>query len=145
MGKYDLSRFTKAHQIGPYDPEANFDSALSEIKAGKKRRHWMWYIFPQIRGLGRTSASYTYGIENLEEAREFLADEYLGGNLRRICAALLELPTNRVLDVFAPPDHLKLCSSMTLFALAQGEHSIFDEVIEKFFGGARDPETIKRL
>ncbi|HJD40842.1 MAG TPA: DUF1810 domain-containing protein [Candidatus Blautia stercoripullorum] len=134
----DLQRFTEAQK-------QDFDQALEEIRRGQKRSHWMWYIFPQIRGLGFSSISAYYGIRNLKEAEDFLKDSYLGGNLRKICQALLELDTDNPHQVFGSPDDLKLLSSMTLFEKAEGKAGIFTKVIEKYYGGKRDQKTLKIL
>jgi uncharacterized protein (DUF1810 family) len=107
----DLSRFTIAHQN-------DFETALREIKSGKKRSHWMWYIFPQIYGLGYSYTSQYYAIQSLEEAKAFLADPYLGRNLISICEVLIKLESNDALEVFGSPDNMKLQSCMTLFSLA---------------------------
>ena len=104
-----LERFLPAHR-------GSFPDALREIESGRKRSHWMWYIFPQLRGLGHSSTAMYYGIRDEAEARAFLADPYLGGSLVRICRALLELPGNDAYAVFGWPDEMKLRSSMTLFA-----------------------------
>ena len=121
----DLQRFTEAQKL-------DFDLALEEIRSGCKRSHWMWYIFPQIRGLGFSSMSAYYGT-------------YLGGNLRTICQALLELDTDDPHRIFGSPDDLKLRSSMTLFEAAEGKGGIFTKVIEKYYGGRRDQKTIELL
>ena len=134
----DLQRFTEAQK-------QDFDQALEEIRRGQKRSHWMWYIFPQIRGLGFSSISAYYGIRNLKEAEDFLKDPYLGENLRTICQALLELDTDNPHQVFGSPDDLKLLSSMTLFEKAEGKAGIFTKVIEKYYGGKRDQKTLKIL
>lgn len=134
----DLQRFKEAQK-------QDFDLALEEIRRGQKRSHWMWYIFPQIRGLGFSSMSAYYGIRNLEEAKDFLKDSYLGGNLKEICQALLELDTDNPHQVFGSPDDLKLLSSMTLFEKAEGKAGIFTKVIEKYYGGRRDQKTLKIL
>lgn len=102
----------------------------------------MWYIFPQIRGLGFSSMSAYYGIQDLEEAEDYLKDPYLGGNLRSICQALLELDTDDPHQVLGSPDDLKLLSSMTLFEAAEGKGGIFTKVIEKYYGGRRDQRTL---
>ena len=136
--KNDLSRFTQAH-------ERDYETALSEIRNGRKRSHWMWYIFPQLKGLGMSSTSDYYGIKDMDEAKAFLSDPYLGGNLREISNALLKLDTNNALEVFGSPDNLKLCSSMTLFASAEGESSVFRKVLEKFFQGKDDERTLALL
>ena len=133
--EYDLSRFTEAQHM-------DYARALSEIKAGRKRSHWIWYIFPQLKGLGESDKSWFYGIADLGEARAFLADPYLGGNLREICAALLSLDCSNPYVVMEYPDPLKLCSSMTLFKYADGtQNNIFDAVLQKFYGGREDGTT----
>ena len=134
----DLSRFTSAH-------EYSFQAALKEIRSGRKNGHWMWFIFPQIQGLGETGTSHLYAIRNLDEAAAFLRDPYLGGNLIEISRALLELKTNNVYDVLPRPDNLKLRSSMTLFSLVPGADPVFQEVLDKFYGGKRDGKTLKKL
>ena len=135
---YDLSRYTRAHR-------GNYARALSEIRAGRKTSHWMWYIFPQLQGLGRSDTSRYYALKGLEEARAFLADPVLGRNLLEICRALLALPTDRALEVLGAPDNLKLRSSMTLFAQADQENPIFPAVLDKFFGGRPDAKTLALL
>ena len=138
MGNYDLSHFTQAHQ-------RDFETALSEIQAGRKTSHWMWYIFPQIRSLGKSSTSVYYAIKNTEEAKTFLDDAYLGNNLIRICNALLELDTNDATSVMGRPDDMKLKSSMTLFEATAGEGSVFSLVLDKYFDGRRDGATLRIL
>ena len=137
-GRYDLTRFIRAQ-------ERDFETALSEIKNGRKLTHWMWYVFPQVRGLGRSSTSEYYGIEDLGEARAYLRDETLSSNLRRICEELLRLDTNDAHEVFGSPDDMKLRSSMTLFLLASEGDPLFEGVLEKFFGGKKDPSTLRIL
>ena len=134
----DLQRYTEAQK-------QDFDLALEEVRSGRKRSHWMWYIFPQIRGLGFSSMSAYYGIQDLEEAEDYLKDPYLRGNLRTICQALLELDTDDPHQVLGSPDDLKLLSSMTLFEAAEGKGGIFTKVIEKYYGGRRDQKTIELL
>lgn len=134
----DLQRYTEAQK-------QDFDLALEEVRSGRKRSHWMWYIFPQIRGLGFSGMSAYYGIQNLKEAEDFLKDPYLGGNLRTICQALLELDTDDPHRIFGSPDDLKLRSSMTLFEAAEGKGGIFTKVIEKYYSGRRDQKTIELL
>lgn len=135
---YDLSRYTRAHR-------GNYARALSEIRAGRKTSHWMWYIFPQLQGLGRSDTSRYYALKGLEEARAFLADPVLGRNLLEICRALLALPTDSALEVLGAPDNLKLRSSMTLFAQADQGNPIFPAVLDKFFGGRPDAKTLALL
>jgi len=131
---YDLSRFTNAHHN-------DYDRALREIKNGRKRSHWMWYIFPQVQGLGFSSTAYFYGIRDLDEAKAFLRDPYLGGNLIEISTALLSLDTNNPTQVFGYPDDLKLKSCMTLFKFASDEPSVFDKVLDKYYNGTIDYQT----
>lgn len=106
--KQRLKRFLDAQY-------SDYEVALAEIKSGRKRSHWMWYIFPQIAGLGSTATSRHYAIKNISEASDFLFDETLGPRLVKICKILLELPTNDAFEVFGDPDYLKRRSSMTLF------------------------------
>ena len=136
--KDELSRFREAQK-------RDYERALSEIRSGRKRSHWMWYIFPQLKGLGVSSTAEYYGISGLKEAQDFLKDEYLGANLRKISAALLELGTDDALSVFGTPDNLKLCSSMTLFSRLEGGTSVFRKVLDKFFQGKEDGRTLELL
>lgn len=135
---YDLSRFTAAHQ-------RDYTCALQEIRGGRKYSHWMWYIFPQLQGLGRSSTSEYYGIRGKEEAAAFLADPYLGGNLREICQVLLQLPECNPANIFGYTDAMKLRSSMTLFQCASREEPLFTQVLEKYFQGKPDCRTIRML
>ena len=133
-----LQRFTEAQK-------RDFDTALSEIQSGRKRSHWMWYIFPQIHGLGFSSTSAYYAIQSMAEAKDFLNDPYLGANLRTISEALLKLDTDDPYQVFGSPDHLKLLSCMTLFEAAEGEGGVFTQVLEKYYNGRRDVKTLDIL
>ena len=135
---YDLERFVSAQ-------ERDYLTALAEIRRGRKRSHWMWYIFPQLRGLGMSSTSYFYGIENLEEAKAFLDDPFLGKNLIEISEALLSLDNSDARSIMGSPDDLKLRSSMTLFSLAAPEEPVFKKVLEKFYLGIQDPATLRIL
>ena len=135
---YDLSRFLKAQE---YD----YEQALREIRSGRKRSHWMWYIFPQVQGLGFSSTAQYYAIQNLEEAKEYLAHPVLGARLKEISSALLELEGLSASEIFGYPDDLKLCSSMTLFQLADLGCDIFREVIEKYYDGVPDSKTVRIL
>lgn len=134
----DLSRFIDAQSH-------SYQNALTEIRNGRKTSHWMWYIFPQIRGLGRSSTSQYYAIQGLDEAAAFLQDPYLGRNLREICHVLLSLETNNATEVFGKPDDKKLKSSMTLFSLVTDTDPVFQDVLNKYFGGQRDDKTLKIL
>lgn len=131
----DLSRFTKAQ-------EQDFKTAFKEIKNGRKMSHWMWYIFPQIQGLGKSSTSQYYGIKDLNEARAFINDPYLGGNLKKISMALLELEENNAVAIFGKPDDIKLKSCMTLFSCISEDGSTFHKVLEKYFDGRQCKRTL---
>jgi uncharacterized protein (DUF1810 family) len=134
----NLKRFRDAQ-------EQDYQEALAEVKHGRKRSHWMWYIFPQIHGLGYSNISRYYAIQNLQEAEEFLKDPMLGKNLYEICEALLVLKTDDPHEVFGSPDDIKLLSSMTLFEQADPDNKIFAEVIDKFYNGRRDQKTLEIL
>ena len=136
--KNDLSRFRDAH-------ERDYLRALGEIRNGRKLSHWMWYIFPQLKGLGRSANSEYYGIRDLEEARAYLADPILGGHLITLCEALLTLETSDPAEVMGHPDDRKLRSSMTLFAEASDSLGIFRQVLEKYYQGKQDPRTLALL
>ena len=136
--EFDLSKFVLAQQ-------RDYPLALQEIKDGEKFRHWMWYIFPQVKGLGVSPTSVKYGIESLEEARAFLAHPCLGRNLSEISQVLLTHQTNNAADIFGSLDAAKLRSSMTLFAYASGSPSVFHDVLEKYFQGIYDSRTEELL
>lgn len=135
--EYDLSRFYAAHKDC-------YGRALAEIRQGRKESHWMWFIFPQIKGLGTSMTAQYYAIKNIEEARAFLADDYLKNHLFEICEALLEQGNHDALSVFGSPDHLKLHSSMTLFFLAS-QHPLFQKVLDCFFEDQLDQRTVQIL
>ena len=120
----------------------DYGMAFREISNGKKRNHYMWYIFPQIKGLGRSSTANYYGIDDLEEAREYMENEYLRNNLIAISKELLKLETNDPVEIFGHTDSKKLRSSMTLFELVS-ESDVFPLVLEKYFDGKRDQSTIE--
>ncbi len=123
----------------------NFETALKEIKQGKKTSHWMWYIFPQLKGLGLSETSKYYAIENLGEAHLFLNDPFLGKNLLTITTALLNLDTTDAYAVFGSPDNQKLHSCMTLFALIENTDPVFEKVLSKYFDGKKDSATLHLL
>lgn len=124
--------------------ERSYDAALSEIKNGRKRSHWMWYIFPQIAGLGMSSTAQYYSIADIEEAREYITHPVLGARLLEISRALLTLDSSDATAVMGYPDDLKLRSSMTLFAQIS-EDPVFNAVIDKFYGGRPDTRTLHIL
>lgn len=134
----DLSRFLEAHR-------QSYQTALREIKNGRKCSHWMWYIFPQMKGLGHSSMSAYYGIRDLEEAKAYLADPILGAHLLEICHALLSLDTNDPQRVMGWPDDIKLKSSMTLFDAAAETTDVFQRVLDKYYHGEKDGCTLKLL
>jgi uncharacterized protein (DUF1810 family) len=123
----------------------DYQTALQEIRSGRKRSHWMWYIFPQIDGLGFSDMARRYAIKDLDEATEYLKHPLLGSRLIEISKALLELPGNSATSIMGSPDDLKLHSSMTLFSLVPGADPVFDAVIKKFFGGQKDNGTLKLI
>ena len=138
METLSLDRFLEAQ-------EHDYHTALQEIKSGRKRSHWMWYIFPQMVGLGRTRAAIFYGIRDLNEAREYLQHPTLGPRLIRITKALLELPSAAPHQVLGSPDDLKLKSSMTLFSRVEGADPVFESVLKKFYDGTSDELTEKLI
>jgi uncharacterized protein (DUF1810 family) len=133
-----LDRFLKAQ-------EEDYETALSEIRSGHKRSHWIWYIFPQLKGLGFSSTSEYYGINGLSEAKSYMENEILRARLIEISEALLTLESSDAEDVMGYPDNLKLMSSMTLFAEAAPEEKVFQRVLDKFFGGKKDQRTLELI
>ena len=135
---YNLERFLEAQQN-------DYTTALSEIKNGKKRSHWMWYIFPQVLGLGFTSVSMQYGIKDLNEATAYLSNEILGKRLIEISNALLAIDIDDANKIFGRTDSMKLRSSMTLFSLVPNADNVFQKVLDKFFDGKKDEKTLQLL
>ena len=131
---YNIDRFVDMHKL-------NYEAALQEIKNGYKRSHWMWYIFPQLKDLGRSSTSEYYGIENIDEVKEYMENDYLKNNMLEICNGLLKQDED-IRYIMGYPDYLKLNSCMTLFEYAFPEEKIFSKVIDKFYNGKRDKMTI---
>ena len=135
----DLTHFRTAQ-------EGTYAQALAEISAGRKRSHWMWYVFPQLRGLGRSQMADRYGLADLDETRAYLADPVLGPRLREISEALLEQPERDAYAVFGTPDDLKLHASMTLFARVDpASSSVFRRVLDAFFDGEEHERTLALL
>jgi uncharacterized protein (DUF1810 family) len=122
-----------------------FHDALNEIKSGKKQSHWMWFVFPQIRGLGFTEYNVYYGIKDLQEAEEYLNDPILGKRLIEISQAVLSQNGKTAIEIFGKPDHRKLKSSMTLFSQIPNTNPIFHKVLEKYFDGLHDDKTMSIL
>lgn len=133
----NLERFISVQQF-------TYNSALKEIREGEKKSHWMWFIFPQIIGLGESDNAIYYGILGVEEASQYLNHEVLGKRLREITNELLKLKTNDPEKVFGEIDAMKLKSSMTLFDYIE-ENSIFEEVLNKYFNGQRDELTLEKI
>ncbi len=125
--------------------ERDYHTALSEVQNGRKQSHWIWYIFPQIQGLGLSGTSRFYAIEDIQEAKDYLAEPVLGARLTEICKELLELDTRNATEVFGRPDDMKVRSSMTLFAEADPANPLFQQVLDKFFSGERDEKTLEIL
>ena len=133
-----LDRFLKAQEIA-------FDNAMQEIAHGRIENEWMWYVFPQIKGLGFSETSKYYGIENAQEAQSYIEHEVLGPRLVEACEKVLEYKGKSIRNIFPYPDDSKLKSSMTLFCVLPETHPIFQEVIDTFFDGKVDFNTITIL
>lgn len=134
MSTPDLNRFIEAQKN-------SYATALAEIKAGRKETHWIWYIFPQLKSLGRSNTAFYYGIANLDEAKAYMAEPTLRARLITITQALLALDESDPRRVMGYPDDLKLCSCMTLFEIAAPDVPEFGQVLDKFYGGQRDQMT----
>ncbi len=132
---FDLKRFTAAQ-------EGVYDRALAELRSGRKRSHWMWYIFPQIEGLGSSPTSQYYAIKSIEEARQYLNHLLLGPRLEECAEVVLTVDGRSASEIFGYPDDLKLRSSMTLFAHVAGPDSVFVRVLDKYFHGEQDQKTL---
>ncbi len=135
---HDLKRFVDA-QAGDYD------RALAEIKAGRKRSHWIWYVFPQIDGLGFSSMSKRYAIKSVDEAKAYLAHPVLGPRLVEVCEAALTVEGKSAHEIFGSPDDLKLKSCATLFATVSTPDSVFARLLDKYFRGERDGKTLQLI
>ena len=135
---HELRRFVQA-QAGVYE------QALAEIRRGRKTSHWMWFVFPQLRGLGRSSTAWRYGIVSLAEAQAYLAHDILGPRLRECAAAAASLEGRTAAEVFGSPDDQKLRSSLTLFEQADPSVPAFPRALETLCAGERDPLTLRML
>ena len=135
---HDLRRFVDAQRDV-------YDAAVSELRAGRKTSHWMWFVFPQIAGLGRSAIAQKYAIASLAEAEAYLAHPVLGPRLLECAGVLTQLGGRSAEEVFGAVDAQKLRSSMTLYARAAGDPSPFGEVLARYFGGAEDQATLQRL
>ena len=138
-GSYDLERFVRAQDAG-----GTYADALAELRAGRKTGHWMWFVFPQIAGLGLSETSRRYAIASLDEARAYLAHPVLGARLEESARALLELDGKTATEILGPVDAMKLRSSLTLFARAAPEQPLFRDVLDRYFDGP-DGATEARL
>ena len=134
---HDLDRFVRAQA-------PDYARALSELRAGRKQTHWMWYVFPQIEGLGESAMSRRYSIKGVAEARAYLDHPLLGARLRECFAAVQNIEGRSAREIFGSPDDMKLRSSATLFAAVSGE-AVFENVLQKYFDGKPDEETLRRL
>lgn len=134
---FDLERFVQAQAL-------DYDRALSELRAGKKQSHWMWFIFPQIEGLGSSPMSRRYSIKSAAEARAYLGHPVLGPRLRECAAVVNRIVGRQALAIFGSPDELKMRSCATLFA-SVSDDPVFDQLLEKYFNGQQDTETLRLL
>jgi uncharacterized protein (DUF1810 family) len=135
---YNLLRFLEAQ-------EPIYGQVCAELRAGRKRTHWMWFVFPQMRGLGRSSMAEEFGISSFQEAQAYAAHPVLGERLPECCGLLLQLESDDASAIFGFPDNLKLRSCMTLFARAAPDSAIYREVLAKFFGGEEDAATLRLI
>lgn len=134
--QYNLQRFVDAQK-------ENYAIASAEIKRGGKQSHWMWFIFPQIKGLGFSATSKFYAIKDVHEAEVYLQHPLLGIRLIEICNELLKLATDNANEIFGAPDDMKLQSSMTLFSSIHQANPVFGSVLRKFFNGVKDENTLQ--
>lgn len=134
---YDIDRFIKMQEL-------YYEVALSEIKDGYKRTHWIWYIFPQLKGLGQSYNSEYYGLDSVDEVIEYMRNPYLRNNMIEICNELYKLDDS-IENIFGYPDYLKLNSCMTLFEYSIQGEKIFGKIIDKFYNGKRDSVTLEML
>lgn len=135
---HNLTRFTKAQ-------EPVYNNVLSELKNGKKRTHWMWFLFPQLKGLGHSATARLYAIKNLDEAQQYLRDPVLGARLHECSTILLGIKDHSIEEAFGFPDYLKLKSSMTLFSCATDCDPMFNKVLARHFNGEPDIRTLELL
>lgn len=135
---YDLARFIAAQ-------EEDYEQALAEIRSGRKRSHWMWYVFPQFDGLGSSPTAKRYAIKSLTEAEAYLRHPVLGSRLRECAEAVLRVEGRNASEIFGFPDDLKLRSCATLFAQVSPPGSVFDRLVEKYFQGQPDSDTLRLL
>jgi len=135
---FDLQRFVDAQ-------ESIYETVIDELTNGRKRSHWMWFVFPQLRGLGSSPTAARFGISSADEACAYLAHEVLGPRLRECSRLVAQIDGRSIEEILGWPDNLKLRSSMTLFARATEDNDDFVAVLDKFYGGVEDPATLARL
>ena len=135
-----LHRFVDAQ-----DAHGTYDGAVRELREGRKRGHWMWFVFPQVAGLGRSATAQHYALAGAEEARAYLAHPVLGARLRECARVVADLPETDPVRVLGEVDAVKLRSSMTLFAAVAPDEPVFRAVLDRCFAGEDDPETLRRL
>lgn len=135
---YNLQRFLEAQAM-------NYDDALAELKAGEKRSHWMWYIFPQYKGLGMSRMSQKYAIQSLDEARAYLNHTVLGDRLLECSETVLSIDDYSAFDIFGSPDDMKLRSCATLFAVVSPPDSLFMQILDRFYNSEKDRQTLDLL
>jgi uncharacterized protein (DUF1810 family) len=138
--RYRLERFVRAQDSG-----STYQHAVAELRAGQKVSHWMWFVFPQVAGLGFSAMAQRYAVSGLEEARAYLRHPVLGPRLAECARIVAETGGSTAEDIFGPVDAMKLRSSMTLFAAAAPDDPVFGEVLAKYFDGVRDEATLVRL
>ena len=136
--RFHLQRFVDAQR-------PVYEAVLKELRAGRKRSHWMWFIFPQISGLGHSATAQAFAVSSLAEAAAYLAHPALGSRLRECSALVAGIEGRSVAEIFDYPDHLKFHSSMTLFAHVAPQETVFAACLRKYFGGQVDPRTMARL
>jgi uncharacterized protein (DUF1810 family) len=135
---HDLQRFVDAQ-------DRVYDTVIDELTDGRKRSHWIWFVFPQIQGLGSSPTAARFGIASTDEARAYLAHELLGPRLRECARLVSQIDGRSIEEIFGWPDYLKVRSSMTLFARSTDDNGDFLAVLEKFYGGEEDPATLAML
>ena len=138
LESFDLQRFVDAQ--APV-----YRSVVDELRGGRKHSHWMWFVFPQLSGLGGSSMAVRYGIGSLQEARAYLRHELLGPRLHECTQLVNQVQGRSIAEIFGSPDDLKLCSSMTLFAVATDDNQDFVDLLAKYYRGLQDPLTLARL
>lgn len=136
--RFDLQRFVDAQ-------EPVYERVLGELRSGRKRTHWIWFVFPQLRVLGRSPTAQRFGISSLDEARAYLAHDVLGPRLRECARLVAQIDGSSIDDIFGWPDNLKVRSSMTLFIHAADDDDVFRAVLDKFYDGIQDPATVEEL